>query len=191
MNEQEKNYWNVFYSKFNLLESSDFAKFVINFIGNKSSLKILDCGCGNGRDSYYLALQNKNEVVGIDNSFKPENNENCKFIQDNFVTFNKENFDLIYSRFTMHSITNKDQVDFLNSIKNKDTILCIETRSDVDINESRYHGDTHYRNLTNYKYIINLLESLNFEIIYKQESKGLAIFKNENPTCIRIIAKKL
>jgi hypothetical protein len=97
---------------------------------------------------------------------------------DNFCTFNKASFDIIYSRFTFHSITNEDHEIFLDSIK-PNSFLCIETRSDKGINDARYHGDNHYRNFTNKEYLYNLLLKYKFEIILFEESDNVAIYKTE------------
>ena len=151
------------------------------------SLTILDCGCGNGRDTY--ALAERHRVTGVDLATCPEN-ANCSFKVDNFCTINKDDYQMIYSRFTFHSITNEDHGVFLNSIQTPGTYLCIETRSDKGQESFRYHGDTHYRNLTNLSYLINLLKDNQFEILYHCESDNLAVYKTENPICIRIICKK-
>ena len=39
--------------------------------------------------------------------------------------------------------------------------------------------------------IVSKLESRDFEIIFKVEDKNLAVYKDDNPYVIRIIAKKL
>ena len=97
---------------------------------------------------------------------------------------------MIYSRFTFHSITNKDHDIFLQSIIKSGTYLCIETRSDKSKNSFRYYKDGHYRNFTNFKYITNLLNKYKFNILYIKESKDFALYKEENPICIRIICIK-
>ena len=40
-------------------------------------------------------------------------------------------------------------------------------------------------------YIVNLLKDNNFDILYQNEDKDFAVYKNENPVCIRIICKKI
>ena len=188
MNKDETKYWNNFYSNFTLLEPSSFCLFITTYIKNMNINNILDAGCGNGRDSYYLAQ--KYNVTGMDISTKPNDMDNCKFVLDSFVTCDKSSYDLIYSRFTFHSITNEMHDDFLNSIC-KDTLLCIETRSDKNENDTKFHGSTHYRNYTNIDYLKNLLNKYNFDIKYIEENKDFAIYKNENPYCIRVVCKKL
>ena len=190
VNEKEKQYWNIFYNS-SQLEShsaSNFCMFIMNYFNDIKLFKILDAGCGNGRDSFHLA--SKYNVIGVDNSgYKPTDTENCKFQISNFVTMDKNGYDLIYSRFTFHSITNNDHKLFLESI-NRHTYLCIETRSDKGIMNDRYHGDTHYRNFTNLEYIKQLLNDNNFKIMYIEENINFAVYKNEDPICIRVICKK-
>ena len=184
-------YWDNFYKKnINFLNKpSKFCIFIMNYFKDYNNFYILDAGCGNGRDSYYLT--NKYKVLGIDISLgKLENNEKCKFIKGNFCTYDKDIFNLIYSRFTFHSISNRDQEIFLNSINKSGTYLCIETRSDKDINSKRIFGDNHYRNFTNFDYLEKLLKKNNFEILYSEENNNLALYKEENPICIRVICKK-
>jgi trans-aconitate methyltransferase len=186
MNREEVDYWKNFYQNYKNTEPSNFAKFIYNYF-DKDNLKLLDVGCGNGRDSYYLS--SKYQVTGIDKSSLPKDRENCKFIQGDMVTYEKEDFDIIYSRFTFHSIPDELQEDLVKTIR-PNTYLCIETRSDKGLNSHRVHGDTHYRNLTNIDKLKDLLEKYNFEILFIQESDNVAIYKEENPICIRVICKK-
>ena len=104
------------------------------------------------------------------------------------TAIDKTPYNVIYSRFTFHSITNEQQENLVKSIA-PNTFLCIETRSSKDAEEYRVFGDTHYRNLTNMDYLLNLLYKYNFTILFSNESKNVAIYKDENPTCIRIICK--
>ena len=186
----DTKYWASFYNNnITVREPSDFCKFISDYIKPFNIKNILDCGCGNGRDSYFLG---KNyTVTGIDtSSFIPEKTETCNFEVGDFCNYNKNNYDLIYSRFTFHSITNKQHKQFLNSIQNPGTLLCIETRSDKGKSDKRHHGDEHFRNFTNIDYIKELLEKYNFEILYIKEDINFAIYKEENPVCIRVICKK-
>ena len=70
-------------------------------------------------------------------------------------------------------------------------ILCIETRSDKSKNINKIHGDAHYRNYTNLRYLKDLLNKFKFDILYLEENDNFAKYKNENPICIRLICKKL
>lgn len=85
--------------------SSDFCNFVIDYFKNDlhAVTTILDCGCGNGRDSFKLS--EKFVVTGIDNSGYILNDcHNFTFLNENFVYFNKCLYNLIYARFSFHSI---------------------------------------------------------------------------------------
>ena len=188
MNSNEIMYWSTFYKKFNESTPSNFACFIMKFLNSIDyPLRILDVGCGNGRDSYYLS--SKYNTTGIDISVVPTSTQpNLQFIQGDMVTIDKTLYNVIYSRFTFHSITNEHQESLVKSIA-PNTFLCIETRSSKDVHEYRVFGDNHYRNLTNKDYLIELLQKYNFTILVMSESKDVAIYKEENPTCIRIICK--
>ncbi len=188
----DQPYWNDFYQNKSseLNNPSDFCTFVMNYFkNNPKNFRILDAGCGNGRDSYVLST--KYNVVGADNSgYKAEDSNRCCFEVSDFVTMPKDGFDLIYSRFTFHSITNANHETFLKTI-NKKTYLCIETRSDKGISSERHYGDDHYRNFTNVNYLKDLLEKHHFQIELIKENVNMAIYKNENPWCIRVICRKI
>ena len=100
-----------------------------------------------------------------------------------------DKYDLIYSRFTLHSINDEEVLNFLKSIKSN-TYLVIETRSDKGSLNNLHHGNTHYRNLTNLNNLILILINLKYQIIYLEENYNFAMYHNENPICIRIICKK-
>ena len=59
----------------------------------KKDSYILDAGCGNGRDSY--ALSKQHQVTGLDTAdYVPESTENCSFVQGDFCSYNKDEFNL-------------------------------------------------------------------------------------------------
>jgi trans-aconitate methyltransferase len=148
---------------------------------------VLDAGCGNGRDS--VSLGERYMVDGVDNcGHMPPDTESCRFFIDNFVTLEKSKYDLIYSRFTFHSITNEDHVSFIKSIQKG--YVCIETRSVKSAGEVRVFQDNHYRNFTEVNYMVELLKRYDFDILYIVESRDLAVYRDENPYCIRVICKK-
>ena len=189
--DSEKKYWNNFYNtnkKINL-KCSDFCIFVMNYFNdNKNIINVLDCGCGNGRDSYML--NNKYNVDAVDTSgFIPTSKDNLNFSCDDFVNIDKSKYNLIYSRFTFHSITNDQHKQFIDTIK-PNTYLAIEARSIKGEKYDVYYGKTHYRNYIDIDYIKKLLETNNFEILVLEEGINMAKYKNENPVCIRVLCKK-
>jgi hypothetical protein len=185
----DTKYWQEFYStNNNNLECSDFCNFIMNYVKNKNIINVLDCGCGNGRDSY--ALSNVYKVDAVDNcGVLPTNRKNVFFVVDDFVICDKNKYDLIYSRFTFHSITNIQHNLFLDTIP-ANSYLVIETRSKAGENEPVFYGKTHYRNYTDMDYLKTILTLKKFEIIYIEENINFAKYKDENPLCIRVICKK-
>ena len=187
----DTKYWKLFYenNKNFKNKNSAFSEFILDFFKDKNIKSILDVGCGNGLDSYFFSK--KYNVVGIDSAgYKLKETKNFKFFIDDFCSFKKDNYDLIYSRFSFHSINDKQQIIFLESIK-INSYLCIETRSDKGKDLYKFYGDNHYRNYTNIDYLKNLLLKYNFEILYLEENIDFAIYKQENPICIRLICKKI
>ena len=85
-------YWSNFYSDLHELplEPSNFAFYTARFLqglAEKNSYKnILDIGCGNGRDSYFLSSQGYT-VTGIDLCSKIEV-DNFQFLQKIFWIMN-------------------------------------------------------------------------------------------------------
>ena len=66
----------------------------------------------------------------------------------------------------------------------------METRSDKSKDEMRVTGDTHYRNFTNFDRLHHQLKMHKFEVLYICEDSNVAVYKEEDPICIRVIAIK-
>ena len=192
------SYWDNFYEKRNLeiQHPSDFAKYVFNDLSDNQK-KIIDIGCGNGRDSLYFE-ENGHKVIGLDKS-------NVKnYLGSNFrcVDVTKENIsgDVYYARFFIHTLTEKQLDSFLSVLNEKMTekdIFFIETRSTKNIsNEDKTEtnlklteGEAHFRMLYSLNYLINKLSKY-FTILFSEESDSFAIHKSEKPFVIRIKATK-
>ena len=100
------DYWSTFYKQSHILSPSNFCGFVLDLMADDEDLNVLDAGCGNGRDAY--ALSKKHIVTGIDTAdYLPKATERCSFETADFCSYDKTPFDLIYSRFTFHSITDQ------------------------------------------------------------------------------------
>ena len=210
----DKSYWEEYYRKNSKpTQPSSFAKFVSQHIEENRTL--VELGCGNGRDSLYFA--DKLNVIAIDQVEsemeylnKEHKTETITFLADDFTNLknvtgeNKKELDkkidYIYSRFTFHSINeNKENstLDWIESALDKDGMFFLEARSIKDpmfmkgtnLSETENFTD-HYRRYMNYDKIIEKIENRNFEIIFKIEDKDLAVYKDDNPYVIRIIAKK-
>lgn len=193
MNQEQQKYWNTFYEKSadkQMSSCSDFCRFVMDMVKNEEDIKyVLDCGCGDGRDS--MVLSTVYEVHGIDScGFVPKCDGAFRFSTADFTTFDKRGYHLIYSRFTFHSISDAQQQTFLESIQ-PGSVLAIETRSDKGEVEDVHHGKSHYRNYTNIDNLMKMLKDNNFETVCAMEQRDFARYKDENPICIRVVCRKL
>ena len=210
----DKKYWTQYYANNSKpTNPSSFAEFILpQLIENKN---LIELGCGNGRDSIYFAQNNFNVIAieqvqeEVDYLNKNHKEDNLLFICDDFTNLVKTqsediinvDFDYVYSRFTFHSIneTKEDRtLDWIRSNLKKGGCFLLEARSINDpmfkqgknLSETE-NFTTHYRRYMDLNKIINKLEARNFEIIYKIEDNNLAVYKDDNPYVIRIIAKKL
>lgn len=210
----DKEYWTEYYAKNSKpTNSSTFAQFILPKL--KKDKNLIELGCGNGRDSIYFA-KNSINVIGIDQvqeeiNYLNENHkeDNIHFICDDFTNLVNTESDLItdtdvdyiYSRFTFHAINEIKEdrtLDWIEDKLDKDGCFFLEARSVKDpmykqgkaLSETENFTD-HYRRYMDLNSIISKLESRNFEIIFKIEDKNLAVYKDDNPYLIRIIAKKL
>lgn len=205
-------YWNEIYKQNSIsLKPSLFAEFVVAKL--KKGKKLLELGCGNGRDSLFF-LNSGLKVTGIDASdvaienlndlISKEESRNAWFVCDDFVssTFIKTmQFDYIYSRFTLHAINEEQETEILNNVyralKN-DGMFFIEVRSindplygkGIQVGKNSYIYNNHYRRFIDRKELIGKIKNIGFEILYEAEQRGFAPTKDDDPPIIRVIAKK-
>jgi len=210
----DTNYWDLFYSSSEALTNpSLFAEYVNqNFL--KKGNKMLELGCGNGRDSCFFAQQGV-EVIGIDSSkavidkLRANNiSKNLLFICDDF-TYNsaiyQQQFDYCYSRFSLHSISLEQQDNVIknvyNSLKTGEDrgYFFIEVRSINDdiyglgesVGEDSFIFEGHFRRFIKKEILDRKLIEAGFKIIYSKEEKDFAPYKSSNPLIIRIVAQKI
>ncbi len=201
----DKKFWEAFYSnKKGTLNPSPFAIFLMKNYPVKGNM--VELGCGNGRDSLYFAEQHIH-VLGIDQckNIVSELNgigiKNAKFKAADFTNLgNLGAFDVVYSRFTLHSVTKAQAsatMGWAYKSLNAGGRFCIEVRSIHDnfcgegkeVEKDAFVTD-HYRRFIRLDEIVNELMEIGFSIDYQIESTGLAKYKNEDPSVIRIIAAK-
>lgn len=205
MSVSDIKYWEKFYKNNNKpFEPSEFAKFILPYLENNK--KLIELGCGNGRDSIFLSKktnvlgvdQVNNEIEFLNKEFK---NDNLLFLSMDFTNLDVDDkFDYVYSRFTLHSIDEEAEnrvVNWVSNNLNNNGLFFVEARS---INDTLYNTGTrisgnenftdHYRRYMDKDIFISKLENLGFEIIYCIESNGLAVYKDEDPKIVRIISKK-
>lgn len=168
------NYWNDYYkSHRHNAKNSLFSAFVCeNYLkphAHKSHIRLLELGCGNGRDSVYFAKSGiattAIDQVGSEIDYLNANfgSESCAFVCGDFSDLNalkslQAPYDCVYSRFSLHSITYTQQTRLFSQIPHYlafGGILAIETRGHknalyqkgerVSGEEDAYIYQSHYR----------------------------------------------
>ena len=206
----DKKYWKNYYKIKNApLQASLFAQFVLeNYIKEKNSL--LELGCGNVRDSF-LFIYHVVDVLAVDQceneiSVLAEKNNipNLKFMCADFTKLGEIGFfDNVYSRFTLHSITEKEEDDVIKwtyeHIENNGKLL-IETRGKkneiyklgdpVHGEPDAYIYEGHFRRFIDIDRLHKKLIKAGFEVVFKEEKSGFAPFGDTDYTFIRVIAVK-
>jgi len=204
-----QDYWNQYYkndvcSK----QPSPFAQYVATLI--EPGRRLIELGCGNGRDAVYLAGQGL-RVTALDLSsvtidyLRAQNVPNAEFICADFVNsdIHQPNaYDYAYSRFTIHSI-NKNQEQLLlqrvfSSLRPGGKMF-IEVRSVHDtlfgkgqqLEHNAWFYDNHYRRFIVLDELVAELENCGFLVEYAKESTGFAPYGNEDPAVIRVVAAKV
>ena len=192
--EMSATYWEHFYkTKPVTVNPSKFAIFVANKLNDKIK-SILDLGCGNGRDSYYL--QDYAKVVGVDLASEPLASFNSTFLRMSMEQVTGF-YDLIYMRFSLHSISEDIEEKVFDYAKNNCKYIAIEARSTADplsngmkenIVKTSYANE-HYRRYINKMELRNKLEKRGFKILHLTESNTYAQYKDTSPACVRVIAQ--
>lgn len=206
-------YWDEFYRNRKGVDfPTPFAEFCLKkYIHHKS--KVLELGCGNGRDAFYFA-QNGVSIVGLDqsevailaNNARVENSglmELLRFKAADFTELEKHclvGTDVIYSRFAIHAITeeteNKVLLKAYELLPAKGLFL-IEVRTVNDdlfgkgrqISSQEYVTD-HYRRFIDTTLFLKKCLSIGWKVRYLIEDRGLAVYKGEDPIVARFVLAK-
>lgn len=202
-----KNYWDKYYNIFfPPSKPTAFAKHCKKYLKNSKNL-FFDVGCGNGRDTLYFNKYNI-DCYGLDKSkeaikkLKQKNKKFAKkFINSDFTKFNYSKFNRkisIYSRFSLHSISKKKELDFFKMINKSKNIeyLFIEVRTIYDelygigkkLKKNEYFT-SHYRRFIDPKIFKKQIKK-SFSLKLFKIDKNFAKYKKENPIVLRVIAQK-
>jgi len=209
---EDKEYWKAYYDK--LLASnkglvpSPFAEYIVDSGGLLNATRLIELGCGSGRDSIFFS-KNGTHVVAIDQcpnvTAYLDDHENITSYADDFTNLaivqGEELFDIVYSRFTMHSIDEAGENRTLKwayeSLKDGGA-FCIEARTTKDPicgkgldrgNNVWFYNDHHRRFIEAKKFALKMKE-IGFQIELFEERNGLAIYKDEDPIVLRVIGRK-
>lgn len=204
MNTTSKHFWEEYYAKHrNPGPPSFFAQFVSPFM--KKGDKLVEIGCGNGRDSTHFA-ENEVEVTAVDQCQNEVDYLNEKFAgltNLNFVAGDMAELgdlgplDKIYSRFSLHSVpmeVEKKVFKWAASQLKPGGMFLIEVRTINDelcgqgtkVGENEYSTD-HYRRFIVPTEMEANAEAAGFRVLYSLESQGLAPFKDQDPAVLRLI----
>lgn len=204
----DKQYWNTFYAaNKGVCEPSLFAQWVIGQMN--SGKKVVDMGCGNGRDSIFF-MKNDMDVYAVDTSDAATKHieecypnvihvENQDFI--NFLEKTDSEFDYLYSRFTIHAILEEEQkVCIHNAYKSLKPggKFFIEVRCTKDelfakgtfVTKNTYFYNGHNRRFIEKDELLSDLMNQGFVIEYAEESNGFAPFEGMDPIVLRVVAIK-
>jgi cyclopropane fatty-acyl-phospholipid synthase-like methyltransferase len=215
--DKNKSFWDDYYSnriinKVWLESPSQFAAFIgCNF---PQGTRLLDIGCGNGRDSIFFATLGF-DVTSID--YSQNAIEVCSTTADHlglkiatevlsissfsqiikFSDENLENFDVVYARFFLHAIDENSERNLLRlayKILRPEGKFVLEYRclsyDEIDLSESAYENGQHYRRLIRQPEFENSACDMGFKIEYSVQGYGHAKFRSEDPLIGRTILKK-
>jgi bifunctional enzyme CysN/CysC len=206
-----KNYWDHYYYQAADLvgQPSNYAK--ICSVEWTSPLKIIEVGCGNGRDAFHFAHLG-HDVIGLDISDsaiqlckKKYKYGRVEFIVGTLQQYLSTNIsrqvDVVYSRFSLHAMDKHEESETLMAgyylLKNGGR-LYLECRSINDpmaqfgekiSEDERVHG--HYRRFIRIERLTNTLEKLGFRVLDAAELSGVTPLGHDDPVVIRLTATKI
>ncbi|MGL4364816.1 MAG: class I SAM-dependent methyltransferase [Bacteroidales bacterium] len=205
------NYWEEYYASCKAEENPTlFAQFCAEKIGGQKR-SIIELGCGTARDAVFFASLN-HHILAIDQCIKAietlkqrhQSQTNLRFYAGDFTNLTlTEKFDVVYSRFTLHSISEKEEIRVLNWAYNQLNAggkFCIEFRGQKNeiyklgtpVKESTdaFVYDNHYRRFVEINALCARLKEKGFNVEYAEEAKDFAPYQGKNETYARIIAQK-
>jgi tellurite methyltransferase len=213
----DKKYWEDYYHRsgknIEISERSTFSEFCSKNYFHKKELKIIELGCGNGRDAIYFA-HNNHTVIAIDqctNLIEDKKQQMQNSFHSNLIPLSQDfirydyslhiPIDVFYSRFTLHSIDEKDEEILLPNIYNSlevNGLFCVEARTIKDpifgigeeCGDNAYRTD-HYRRFLDSKLFLKKILKLGFELLFFTEQNNLSIYQDDNPVLMRIILRKI
>jgi len=173
---------------------------------------ILEVGCGNGRDGFFLGrsgfkmTMTDYSEVAIANCQQWAETQTGTFafqilnVRDiamatKFVATHAGAFDAVYARFFMHAIDRPAAQRFLqlaSGVLKKGGLLLLEYRaldtSDPDAQKSQtFANGAHYRRMVPVKELVEDAAAVGFAALYFVEGRGMAKYKGEDPWIARNI----
>ena len=211
------NYWDSFYKQHGrgkgINKSSTFAKFCLNFFLKENVENIIELGSGNGRDAIYFSHRQISVVaidqstVAIDLEREALSSQVSQYLHPKAMDFVTEDYsqyvriDAFYSRFTIHSITRKEEELLLHKVYDAlkvDGLFCIEVRTTrdplfgkgIDCGDNTFIFNEHKRRFVDSDKFLKQVLNMGFRLLYFTEENNLSVYNNDNPVLMRIILKK-
>ncbi len=206
-------FWNKHYQHFSLQEPSGFARFCLS-----SQLRdgdaVVELGCGNGRDGLALAAE-VSSYTGLDACAVAVSNfqsvvagkpdalaTKMKVQQADFTSIDFNPFGVgasrlvIYSRFSLHSITYEEAERLLRNVGAINTapwVLMLEARTIFDtlygegtnVGPHEFKTD-HYRRFIDPEHFLADVAS-RFAVRYFEVAPGFAPFGDQDPVVMRAV----
>jgi len=208
------SYWNDFYKKLALSVPSQFC--AMTAVEAPKDNAVIEFGCGNGRDSLYLANQGFNvcavdlseeAVAKCSESAREAGLKHAHFFQGSLVNF--EDLEVLfvkargmtdggavtgYSRFVMHSINDEQEASFLENLSKlmkSGEKFYFEFRSKEDAALEKTFGNHYRRFVDTDKFVKAQTEEHGFKLKYAITGQGMAKYKSEDPFVSRLIFEKI
>ena len=214
----DKQYWNRYYREKQAPDfPTPFALDMEGLI--RSANVMVDLGAGNGRDSLHFARLGC-KVIACDQSAeamdllcKKAEKEGLPLVTfcgdfsrlEEDLAFNAlplvgEGIDLVYSRFSIHAVSQEDgerTVGWASRVLKENGLFLIEARTEKDalfgvgerVSNQAFFTD-HYRRFLRLGEVVRWMERFGLEVIEAKEGKGNAVFGDEDPVVLRVIAQK-
>jgi SAM-dependent methyltransferase len=207
-------YWANFYAHNHFEDGSTF----FNFVDGRpdSPPRIIDIGCGDGRDAFAFAASGR-RVLGLDRSHVAVEYANrhaddlgvadrvrfravdvsdtetlAQVVGDELGAGSGEPV-LFYLRFFLHSIAEDVQdglLGVLDQLARPGDMFAAEFRTDQDMTRRHVHRK-HYRRFQNgAAFGAALRDRYRFEVLHEEESAGLSPYRGEDPVLYRVIARR-
>jgi SAM-dependent methyltransferase len=211
---KESKYWIDFYASFDIAVPSQFC--VMLATEADKSRPVVEFGCGNGRDSIYLASHGFKVFAGdicteaiAQNRQKtgcPEKENGADFSvcdvsvpDDVRALINKARGEQqggnlnLYNRFFLHSLNDEQERLFLTALASATKpgdCLYMEFRCSLDAKlDHLFKG--HFRRYVDTSKLVAMLEDeLEFNVTYETTGQGMAKYRHEDPFVSRIIAER-
>jgi adenylylsulfate kinase-like enzyme len=208
------DHWNGYYQDQEFIpDPSSFALEISESVGVTSLDRVIDYGCGNGRDTFFFS--NFSNALGLDispaaiktcNAFKGSHNNSNRVHFKEIVEGDIDNVirdfqpTLFYMRFVLHAMTAQQESQLLDTLAktlSPDCYLAIECRTIRDplfllgtkiSATERIYG--HYRRFIIPEEIVESLRRRGFEVISQSESRGVSPIENDDPALLRLLLRR-